>query len=98
MRPPLGRTPPPRRPERKYQASAAIRTIPGSGREAPGPPSSIPDVSQPPFRPARPADPSDPRIKRAWWLFSGAFLLIVLIAVGRVFGGGTDSLDWILLL
>ena len=55
-------------------------------------------MSQPPFRPARPADPSDPRIKRAWWLFSGAFLLIVLIAVGRVFGGGTDPFDWILLL
>jgi diguanylate cyclase (GGDEF)-like protein len=53
-------------------------------------------VSQPPTRRSRPTDPSDRRIRRAWWLFSGAFLLIVLVAVSRVLGGATP-LDWFLL-
>ena len=54
-------------------------------------------MSQTSFRRARPADPSDRRIRRAWWLFSGAFLLIVLVAVSRVLGGATAPLDWFLL-
>jgi diguanylate cyclase (GGDEF)-like protein len=55
-------------------------------------------VSKPTLGRARPADPSDRRIRRSWWLFSGAFLLVVLVAVARAFGGGTDPLDWLLLV
>jgi diguanylate cyclase (GGDEF)-like protein len=53
-------------------------------------------VTQPALRPARPADPSDRRIRRSWWIFSGAFLLIVLVAVARALGS-PDAIDWFLL-
>jgi diguanylate cyclase (GGDEF)-like protein len=45
----------------------------------------------------RPADPSDGRIRQSWWLFSGAFLFIVLVAVARAVASGTGPLDWFLL-
>ena len=77
---------------------SAIRTTWRYGRDGPAPPSSIPEVTQPTLRPARPADPSDRRIRRSWWLFSGAFLLIVLVAVARAFGRDPDPVDWLLLL
>jgi diguanylate cyclase (GGDEF)-like protein len=50
------------------------------------------------LRPARPVDPSDRRIRRAWWLFSGAYLVVVLAAVARVIGDGADPIDWFLLV
>ena len=55
-------------------------------------------MSQPLLRPVRPADPSDRGIRQSWWLFSGAFLLIVLIAVLRAIATGTGPLDWSLLV
>ena len=54
-------------------------------------------MTQPTQRPARPADPSDRRIRRSWWLFSGAFLLIVLVVVARVLGD-PDPIDLVLML
>ena len=42
-------------------------------------------------------DPSDRRIRRAWWIFSGAFLVVVLVAVARAIAGGSP-LDWFLLV
>jgi diguanylate cyclase (GGDEF)-like protein len=55
-------------------------------------------VTQPPTRPVRRSDPSDGRIRRSWWLFSGAFLLVALVAVARVFGRDPDLLDWVLVV
>jgi diguanylate cyclase (GGDEF)-like protein len=55
-------------------------------------------VNQPSSRRARPADPSDRRIRRSRWLFSGAFLLVVLVTVARALGRGADALDWLLLV
>ncbi len=55
------------------------------------------DVSQPIPRPARPVDPSDERIRRSWWVFSGAYLVVILAAVVRVLGPGADAVDWFLL-
>jgi diguanylate cyclase (GGDEF)-like protein len=55
-------------------------------------------VSQPSSRPARDADPSDRRIQRAWWLFSGAFLVVVLVVVARALGSGAGPIDWFLLV
>jgi len=46
----------------------------------------------------RAANPSDRRIRRSWWLFSGAFLLIVLVATARALASGTGPLDWFLLV
>jgi diguanylate cyclase (GGDEF)-like protein len=55
-------------------------------------------VSQPPSHRARPADPSDRRIRRSWWLFSGAFLIVVLVTVANALGGGANAIDWFLLV
>jgi diguanylate cyclase (GGDEF)-like protein len=54
-------------------------------------------VTQPTLRPALPLDPSDPRIRRSWWVFSGAFLLIGLSAVSQVVVPGSGPADWVLL-
>ncbi len=55
-------------------------------------------MTQPNQRPARPPDPSDRRIRRSWWLFSGAFLLIVLVVVARLVGGDADPIDLFLMV
>ncbi len=55
-------------------------------------------MTQPTLRPVRPVDPSDRRIRRSWWLFSGAFLLIALVAIARAFGPDPNPVDWILLV
>ena len=55
-------------------------------------------MTQPSSRRERPADPSDRRIRRSWWLFSGAFLLITLVAFARALGPGAGALDWFLLV
>jgi diguanylate cyclase (GGDEF)-like protein len=54
-------------------------------------------VSQPHLRPAPIVDPSDPRIRRSWWVFSGAFLVVVVAALLRATAAGADPGDWILL-
>ena len=43
-------------------------------------------------------DPSDQRIRRAWWVFSAAYLVVVLAAVAGVVGPGSDVIDWFLLV
>jgi len=43
-------------------------------------------------------DPSDQRIRRSWFAFGGAFLLLILVALARVLAGGATPLDWLLLL
>jgi diguanylate cyclase (GGDEF)-like protein len=55
-------------------------------------------VTQPTLRPTRRTDPSDGRIRRSWWLFSAAFLLIVAVTVARVLLSARDPLDWLLLV
>ena len=47
---------------------------------APGPPSSIPDVSQPHRPTARSPETSERRTRRAWWIFAGSFFVLGLIA------------------
>jgi diguanylate cyclase (GGDEF)-like protein len=54
-------------------------------------------VSQPHLRPAHPVDPSDPRIRRAWWLFAGSFIVVVVAAFLRAVTAGADPGDWLLL-
>ena len=43
--------------------------------------SCIPDVTRPTPRTARSKDPSDLRIRRSWWIFFGAFLLLAAIVL-----------------
>ena len=50
----------------------------------PGPPSSIPDVSEPTHPTPRPEGPPDRRIRRAWWIFATSFFCLCLIAVLRL--------------
>ena len=50
------------------------------------------------MRPERPVDPSDRRIRRSWWVFASAFLVVVLAAVRSVLGPGADVFDWLLLV
>jgi diguanylate cyclase (GGDEF)-like protein len=82
---------------RKYQTDPAIRTTRRGGRRGHGAAESISDVTSPALRPARAVDPTDPRIRRSWWVFSAAFLVIVAAATARAltFGGGIG--DWALL-
>ena len=55
----------------------------GDGREASGPPSSIPDVSQPHRSFGRSPETSERRTRRAWWIFAGSFFVLGLISVFR---------------
>ncbi len=79
---------------RRYQAPAAIRTNAGDGRRAPGPPSSIPDVSEPPRRPSRATDTPEARTRRAWWIFATSFFILGLIAVLRIGTERARPADW----
>jgi eukaryotic-like serine/threonine-protein kinase len=54
-------------------------------------------VTRPTRRPSRPEDPSDRRIRRSWWAFAVAYLLLILIVLARVIAPGADPLDWIAL-
>ena len=65
---------------RRYWAAAAISTTARDGRGAPGPPSSIPDVSELPSPPVRPAQTPERRIRRAWWIFATSFFILGLFA------------------
>ena len=49
------------------------------------------------MHPARSIDPSDPRTRRSWWLFAGAYLLVLAAALGRSVASGSDAGDWLLL-
>ena len=69
---------------RRYWAAAAISTTARDGRGAPGPPSSIPDVSELPSPPVRPAQTPERRIRRAWWIFATSFFILGLFAVIRL--------------
>ncbi len=54
-------------------------------------------MSQPHLRPAHAVDPSDPRVRRSWWVFSAAFLVVVVATLLRAIGAGADPGDWLLL-
>ena len=59
-----------------------------------GPPSSIPDVTEPPNPQARLSETPERRIRRAWWVFAASFFILGLFAVVRL---GTDRprpIDW----
>ena len=85
-RPPARRRPiarPAGRPPSTNVPVAARREVPPPGMDAetPGPPSSIPDVSEPsPSRRPTP-DAPDRRIRRTWWIFAGSFFVLGLILV-----------------
>ena len=64
------------------------------GRGAPGPPSSIPDVSELPSPPVRPAQTPERRIRRAWWIFATSFFILGLFAVIRLGAERVRPLDW----
>jgi diguanylate cyclase (GGDEF)-like protein len=65
-----------------------------SGRRAPAAASCIPDVTRSPSRTiAHSLDPSDRRIRRSWWIFSGAFLLIALIVLSHAVAPDATLVD-----
>jgi diguanylate cyclase (GGDEF)-like protein len=43
-------------------------------------------------------DPSDPRIRRAWWVFGGTFVALVIVALLRVLSDAATAVDWLLLV
>ncbi len=53
-------------------------------------------MTQPTLRPAHPIDPLDPRIRRSWWVFSVAFVLLGISAGSQVLVAGSDPGDWVL--
>jgi diguanylate cyclase (GGDEF)-like protein len=55
--------------------------------------SSIPDVSAAAKRLPRTVDPSDRRIRRSWWTFSIAFLIVTLLALARAVDPGATFAD-----
>ncbi len=55
-------------------------------------------MSEPFARLARPVDPSESRIRRTWFVLAGAFLLLILLALGRALAPGATSADWLLLV
>ena len=95
MTPPApGTRPPDTRPVRRYRSIAAISTVSRDGRDVSGPPSSIPDVTEPPNPQARLSETPERRIRRAWWVFAASFFILGLFAVVRL---GTDRprpIDW----
>jgi diguanylate cyclase (GGDEF)-like protein len=58
----------------------------------------IPDVTRSIPRTARPLDPSDRRIRRSWWTFSGAFLLLTAILLSSALRPGASLVDGAVLL
>ena len=58
----------------------------------------IPDVSRSTPRPVRPMDPSDRRIRRSWWTFSGAFLILTAILLSSALRPGASLVDGAVLL
>ena len=51
-----------------------------------------------PIAPVPPrSEPQDRRIRRTWWLLSGSFLLLTLLAAIRISGGGAEATDLALL-
>ena len=51
-----------------------------------------------PIRPTPPRpEPQDRRIRRSWWLLSGSFLLLALLASIRIAAGGAEATDLALL-
>ena len=68
----------------------------GGGRSATGAPHSDSKVTQPHATSQRRGDPSDRRIRRAWAIFAGAFLLLATIVALRLVAGGAQALDWII--
>src|SRR4029079_12187192 len=81
------KVPPPRHP---------FSTRNGDGRDGPGPPSSIPDVSEPTHPTPRPEGPPDRRIRRAWWIFATSFFCLCLIAVLRLALDTRRPIDFVL--
>ena len=69
---------------------------PDGGRGATGAPHSDSKVTQPHATSQRRGDPSDRRIRRAWAIFAGAFVLLALIVALRLVAGGAQALDWII--
>ena len=53
-------------------------------------------MTQPHATSQRRGDPSDRRIRRAWAIFAGAFLLLATIVALRLVAGGAQALDWII--
>jgi len=53
-------------------------------------------VTQPDATSPRRVDPPDRRIRRAWAIFAGTFLLLVAIAVLRLVQGGVQPADWVI--
>jgi diguanylate cyclase (GGDEF)-like protein len=43
-------------------------------------------------------DPSDPRIRRAWRIFAGAFVTLLVVTVVRAISSSSIPLDWLLLI
>ena len=67
------------------------------GRDPPGLPSSIPDVSEPISPPDRPMAESDRRIRRSWWIFAVSFFTLGSIVVIRVVTSLARPIDWAIL-
>ena len=42
-------------------------------------------------------EPSDHRIRRSWWVFAGAYLLLAVAVLWRAVSSDSDALDWVLL-
>ena len=59
--------------------------------------SCIPELTRSTPRPARLVDPSDRRIRRSWWTFSLAYLLVVIAALLRAVGPEATLADRVLL-
>ena len=93
-RPPRIR-PPDARLVRKYYPARTGSTSPGTGRDCPGPASSISDVTEP--TPRRPSDGllPDQRIRRSWWIFADTFILLTALLVARLLFDGGRVLDWV---
>ena len=60
--------------------------------------SCIPDVTRSTPRNARSMDPTDRRIRRSWWIFSGAFLLLAAIVLFDAVAPGASFGDRLLLV
>jgi len=54
-------------------------------------------VNEPSRLPRQRPDPQDRRIRRSWWLLSGSFLLLCLVAALRIAGDGAQPTDLALL-
>src|SRR5260221_11742423 len=64
----------------RYPATSAILEV-GAGPSA---------------RTARDTEPQDRRIRRTWWALSGSFLILAIIAAGRLVLDRGQPADWLL--